>query len=81
LAPGTRYRTAITLFRREGRHGSRARQVRELSFEEISATPLDRIHRTLELKDLRAGDYWLEVSVATESGVRLRTRRPLGIAH
>lgn len=79
VAPGTRYRTAITLFRREGRNGTRARQVRELSFDEISATLLDRVHRTLELKDLRGGEYWLEVSVTTESGVRLRTRRTIRI--
>ena len=75
-SPGTVYRHEIAVFRMKGEPAVPDRRpVVSLSFEEKSAGPVIRSHRTLQLRRLRAGTYLIEVRVRGPDGVQDTRRR------
>ena len=67
--PGAEYRHEIAVFRMKGEPAAPDRRPAvTLSVDERAAGPVIRAHRTLQLRDLKAGSYMIEVRVRGPGG-------------
>jgi len=74
--PGAEYRHEIAVFRMKGEPAAPDRRPAvTLSVDERAAGPVIRAHRTLQLRDLKAGSYMIEVRVRGPGGTEDVRRR------
>jgi GWxTD domain-containing protein len=75
-APGAEYRHEIAVFRMKGKPAAPDhRPAVTLSVDERAAGPVIRAYRTLQLRDLKAGSYMIEVRVRGPGGSEDMRRR------